>query len=300
MPRMQTLVAALRARLSVARADELDTDTPAFELELERLHASARAQHPGVDVSAEQWAGALAARLPPGLPIVEAVRAVRAGDILWVCGCLQGDATALAALETAVREEVAAAGAAVRVPDDALDSARQLLHSSLLVGESEPGLSRYAGRGDLRGFLRIAAVRALIRVKGQHPREVGVNAELLEALAPAADPELERLKVAYRDDFAACFREALAGLPPRDRTLLRLNVIEKMSIDKLGALFGVHRATAARWLERVKAELGTRTEELLAERLGVDAAEVESIIRLVRSQVDVSLNRMLAEPKQPD
>jgi RNA polymerase sigma-70 factor (ECF subfamily) len=220
--------------------------------------------------------------------------------VLWVCGCLKGDAEALAALEGAVRDEVAAAGSAVRASGDAVDTARAQLHASLLVGEGEPGLSRYAGRGDLRGFLRIAAVRALLRLKGQREREVGVEGDMLEALAPATDPELERLKLAYRDDFAACFRQALSELPPRDRTLLRLNVMEKMSIDKLGSLFGVHRATAARWLERVKAGLGSRTEELLAERLGVEASEVESIIRLVRSQIDVSLGGLLAEPKKND
>jgi RNA polymerase sigma-70 factor (ECF subfamily) len=297
---MQTMVAALRERLSAARADQLTGRERDLERVLAGLYDDASTRNPGISVDPVQWVTALAVRLPGDLAIEDGLLSCRTGDIFWVCGCLNGDPAALALLETAVREEVTGAGVAVRASADEIDNARQGLHASLLVGEREPGLARYAGRGDLRGFLRIAAVRALLRLKGRREREVGVNPDLLEALAPATDPELERLKQAYRQDFAACFREALAELPPRDRTLLRLNVLEKMSIDKLGVLFGVHRATAARWLERVKAELGTRTEELLAERLGVEAAEVESIIRLVRSQVDVSLNRMLAEPKKID
>jgi RNA polymerase sigma-70 factor (ECF subfamily) len=297
---MQTLVTALRAHLSVARADQLEGDEAELEALLSERYASARGHHPGVEVTAEEWIEGLATRLPPQVSVADGVKACRSSDVLWICGCLKGDAAALAALDAALRDEVAAAAKAVRAPGDDVDTARQQLHASLLVGEGAPGLARYAGRGDLRGFLRIAAVRALLRLKGAREREKGVDGELLEALAPDTDPELERLKLAYREDFAACFREALAELPPRDRTLLRLNVLEKMSIDKLGGLFGVHRATAARWLERVKADLGARTEELLAERLGIEAAEVESIIRLVRSQVDVSLNRLLDEPKKND
>jgi RNA polymerase sigma-70 factor, ECF subfamily len=293
---MQTLVGALRAQLKAARAEALAGLEPQLEAELLRRYEEARAQHPGIRVSPEQWVEALAARLPPDAPVLEGVAACRAGDLLVVCGCLEGDAAALAGLEVALNDAVASAGSAVRANADALDTARQHLHASLLVGEREPGLARYAARGDLRGFLRIAAVRALLRQRERDQREIGADAELLEALAPAVDPELESLKLKYRDDFAACFREALAGLSPRDRTLLRLNLIEKTSIDGLGRLFGVHRATAARWLERVKGELGARTEEMLGERLGIEAAEVASIIRLVRSQVDVSLQRLLADP----
>jgi len=116
-------------------------------------------------------------------------------------------------------------------------------------------------------------------------REVGGGGDDLAQWLPIVDAELERFKALYRDDFGRCFREALAELPARERTLLRLNIFEKLSIDKIGALFSVHRATAARWLERAKAQLAERTETLLGERLAIGDSDVASIIRLVRSEV---------------
>lgn len=52
----------------------------------------------------------------------------------------------------------------------------------------------------------------------------------------------------------------------------------------------MHRATAARWVAAVREQLGERIREELARRLRVD---VDAIVHLVRSRVDVSLERVL-------
>src|SRR5262249_25293870 len=149
------------------------------------------------------------------------------------------------------------------------DEVTQRLREYLFVGDEErgPAIAQYAGRGDLRGFLRIASVRECLRVMKRAQREVGIGEDDLALLAPAIDPELDRLKATYREEFTSCLVAALSDLTPRERTLLHHQVIEPRSIDQIGALYGVHRATAARWLERAREKVADRTEERLAGRL---------------------------------
>ncbi|MEM1013744.1 MAG: transcriptional regulator, partial [Planctomycetota bacterium] len=57
----------------------------------------------------------------------------------------------------------------------------------------------------------------------------------------------------------------------------------------------VHRATAARWLVSARETLAKDTQRILRARLHVTQSEIESLHRLVRSDLDVSLCRILSE-----
>src|SRR5438552_1509727 len=88
---------------------------------------------------------------------------------------------------------------------------------------------------------------------------------------------------------------ALAGLHggKRHRTLLRLNLVDGLNIDKIGALYGVHRATVASWIAGARDEILTATRKALQERLKLSRAEFESLMGLVVSNLEVSLSRLL-------
>ena len=85
----------------------------------------------------------------------------------------------------------------------------------------------------------------------------------------------------------------MASLEPRARTILRYAFVDRLSVDALGSLYDVHRATAARWLRAAHEALGQRTRELLIERLGVTSEELASVLALIQSSLDVSLERLL-------
>jgi RNA polymerase sigma-70 factor (ECF subfamily) len=91
----------------------------------------------------------------------------------------------------------------------------------------------------------------------------------------------------------AGLRSALARLDARSRALLRYQLIDGWSIDQVGKLYGVHRATAARWLADARQVLGDAIRSELATRLQISTHEVDSIVRLVQSRVDMSLDRLL-------
>ena len=114
-------------------------------------------------------------------------------------------------------------------------------------------------------------------------------------LAPyAAKSHLSRGR-RYREDFKAAFEEAFASLDAKSRNLLRQSLLDNLSIDQLGAIYRVHRATAARWLASARDQVLEETRSVLRRRLQIDEREFMSLMNLVRSQLDLSLARLLED-----
>ena len=220
-------------------------------------------------------------------------------DVFLAAACLAGDREALAIFD---RDVVAAARGAVRAIDsnDAfVDEACQRLRTSLLVGE-RPRITDYAGRGPLRAWVGVAAVRTalMMRRSQQRAREVPVDDEDWSgalALISTGNPELDLLKRQYADAFGQALRDAVAALEPRARAVLRMSFVDALSIDEIGQVYAVHRATAARWIQKACDAVFAQTRELLAERLSLSPTELDRVTALVQSQLDVSLSQLLPE-----
>jgi RNA polymerase sigma-70 factor (ECF subfamily) len=228
-----------------------------------------------------------------------AIAAAPAADLALAAACVAQEPTAHAAFD-AVLTEVDAAGSSTGATKDLVIEVKQLLRVQLLVPKDDkpPGITGYQGKGPLRGWVRITATRELIRHKKKQAREAPLPKSLEEAIGGSAgggDPLLEQLKAEYRTEFAIALREAIADLTAEDRTLLQQQIVEGLSIDELGAAYGVHRATAARWYNRARAALVSATHKRLAERLKMPVEQIESVIRLVQSRLDASVIRYLRE-----
>lgn len=235
-----------------------------------------------------------------------------AADLALVHACVDQHAAAHVAFDV-VLGEVDAAGAATRSPQDLVDEVKQILRVQLLVPRDgkPPAIAGYRGKGPLRGWIRITATRELIRHQKQQRRELtlhqvladdglgagsaGTGADGRRGGLEGVDPLLSQLKAEYRSEFSTALGDAIAKLSAEDRTLLRQQIVEGFSIDEVGAAFGVHRATAARWLSRARSALVSATHEVLAARLNVPIGEIEAVIRLVQSRLDTSVVRMLRD-----
>jgi RNA polymerase sigma-70 factor (ECF subfamily) len=254
--------------------------------------ATARAAWPAIDVDDATFAAFLAERVRDG-ELVDAIGDAPAADLLLACGCVLGRPAAIAAFET-VLAEVDAAGRSERSAADLVDEVKQRLRTLLLVADGKPpGIVGYRGRGSLRGWLRVAATRELVRMEIQGRRAAPLEDAVLDE--PQGDPALEQLKARYRSELGQAIKDAIGRLSADDRTLLRHHLIDRLSIDQLGARYGVHRATAARWLSRARTALVAATETELAVRLRLAPDEVTSVIRMVASRLDASLGGALSE-----
>ena len=79
---------------------------------------------------------------------------------------------------------------------------------------------------------------------------------------------------------------------------MRHSVIDGLGIDQIAAIYHVHRATAARQLERARRTLITATREHMRATLGVTEAELDSIMRALASVAEVTLRTVLARPRE--
>ncbi|MCP3102572.1 transcriptional regulator [Myxococcus sp. K15C18031901] len=262
---------------------------------LSRVLATARAAWPGVELEGARYVGHLARLLPSEAPD-EDVEKLHLQDVYLARAAADRLPAALAAFESSFLPEVNAAVARLKLPPTGLDEVRQLLRQRMLVGSQEAParLAAYPGTGPLSGWVRAAALWLGLdwqRQRGGQP--VGDDGDLSMLVAPGDDPELLYLKNTYRAEFSASFSTALAGLEPRQRNFLRLKYLDGLSIDQLGALYGVHRSTAARWVVAAQESLLQETRRLLTERLRLTGSQLDSVLRLISSQLDVSLSRLL-------
>src|SRR5262249_22663700 len=101
------------------------------------------------------------------------------------------------------------------------------------------------------------------------------------------------LRERYRADVDAAVRAAIAALGDEPRALLRYSVVHGWSIDRIGALYGVHRTTAGRRVAAARGELSAAIPAELAARLAIPSDEVDSIVQLVQSRINISLERLL-------
>lgn len=263
----------------------------------EGLVATAREAWPKLVLDETKLAAFIGARLT-GTDLATAIAAAPAADLALAAMCAAQEPSAHAAFDT-VLTEVDHAGAATNATKDLVEEVKQLLRLQLLVPKADKpaGIEGYRGKGPLRGWVRITATRELIRHKKKRARDVPLETSrgrsLDRLLTSGIDPALAAMKAEYRAEFAVALREAIDDLTAEDRTLLRQQIVDDMSIDAIGAVYGVHRATAARWLNRARAALVAATHKRLAERLKLPVDQIESVIRLVSSQLDASVIRYL-------
>jgi RNA polymerase sigma-70 factor (ECF subfamily) len=230
--------------------------------------------------------------------LTEETSAEHAADLYLAAGCHQGLSAALAAFH----EELGASlEGAIRRLDDAAarGDAKQSLLELLFVGPGRK-IATYRGKAPLVHWLRVVASREVRRFSvAENGTDLSLD-QVLEELSSELDvgrsdsPE-ERLRRGQMVELARqAFVRAVADLDPAERSLLRLHAVEKLSIDRLADLLGLHRATVARRIAVVRDHLATRTIEGIAAHAKMAPEDVASALRSVRSAIDLSFERIVA------
>jgi RNA polymerase sigma-70 factor (ECF subfamily) len=257
---------------------------------LDRVLALGRAAHPGVEVpreALERWLG--------DRPEAEETALERAADIYLACACCEQIAGAASLFERRFLSRVAAYLGGIPPDPDFVAEVRQRLRIRFLVADrGQPArITRWRGAGSLASWVRVSASRmALDELRSSGRRARRASAALEEGLV-AEDGELAYVKQRYRAPFNDAFAAALGGLRRELRTVLRLHYVEKLTTAELATFLGVGRATVVRRLREARTSLLDAMHAELRARIPADAEEIESLIRLLRSQLDVSVARLL-------
>lgn len=278
------------------RAARTALDRPELEPALRRLLEAARGAWPRLHLAPERFVAYMADRLPEGADLGK-LEGLQAADLYLCCACAEGDRTALDALDRGPLQVCAAAAGRVDRSESFADEVKQAVRQRLLSPEEgRPRILDYEGRAPLRSWLRAAAARTALNLT-RGARSGDREEEALERVAaPQLDVELEYVQKRYRPQFVACLREAMAALDVRERTVLRLHVVEGAGVEGIARYYRVHRTTVTRWLQQARETLVARTRQLLTQRLRITGNELESLVRSLGSRLDFSISQILPPP----
>jgi RNA polymerase sigma-70 factor, ECF subfamily len=219
-----------------------------------------------------------------------------AGDLYLACALLHSVPGALEAFDALMRSAVR--GPALRIDPSPgfVDDVLQVLREMLLMASATrgPGLAAYDGRAELRLWLKTAAARAALNLRrsmADAPHDsVGSQRP---AASSRAGAERDYAKEQYRRAFHEALRIALATIPPRDRELLALHLVDGATLVDLAQRAGKDRATIARWLASARTELFEATKREMCRRLGVPETDFASVAAFVRSRLGDSVVELL-------
>ncbi|WP_342377710.1 sigma-70 family RNA polymerase sigma factor [Myxococcus stipitatus] len=273
-----------------------DVDAPMLEALLTSWVSTGRRTWPEVALAEEDFLQHLAQRLVPGDVSSWTSEAIPAADLYLACACARGLPAAHAALERHFLSKVARAVTRVRGGGVDAEEVLQQLRQRLLAseGNAEPRIAEYRGTAPLSAWLRAAAVRTALNLQRAEGRRARVEQEV-EGAVLGGDVELDYLRRRHHQDFREALAAAVASLSPRERTVLRLHVVEGVNLERIGAMYRAHKSTVSRWVAHARQTLLSRVREQLAERLRLSVGELDSLMLAVGGQLDLSLPGLLRE-----
>jgi RNA polymerase sigma-70 factor (ECF subfamily) len=214
-------------------------------------------------------------------------------DLYLACAAGNGSRAAVRMIEerfiARLPARIRRLGAASENVGDILQTVRERLFS----GEV-PRIRAYNGSGPLEQWIKVVAIRTAIDLHRSEKAIPRTEAAWLETVArPDGDASALMMKVEYKREMEAAIRELVPQLSARDRSVLRLHVVEGVSIEKIAASYGVHRVTVARWVWTAGETLMDSLRARFREKFGIVPGEFDSLARLARSQLSVDLAGLL-------
>ncbi len=220
-------------------------------------------------------------------------------DLYLCCACAARDPQAALTFE---RETTSTARNAIariqRDPEFVTETLRVLLDKLLYA--ADPGVKSYSAKGPLQAWAGVAAARTAIDRWRARRLSWTRHVDLGDYFGSGGSGlESSLTKARYHEAFQRALQHALAALSPQDRNLLRMHVLDRCSIDQIGRAYSVHRATAARWLERARTKVREAVrEELCLEHARLTDSEFMSIAHLMGGELELTLATDMNEPAE--
>jgi len=232
-----------------------------------------------------------------GAPIeIASPASIHAEDLFLAAAALFGDGAAVSKLRATHRPVLAGYLRHIDVSAAFLDEVEQRLWAAALVGApgAGPKLASYSGQGALAGWIGIAAQRiALMIRRHEAAEERATDGAAAEAQILAVDPELAFIKGKLRHQFQGALQRGLAALDDRERMIYRLHLVDGLTVEAIGKVYGVSHSTVSRWLAKARESVIREAQRVLRDEMRLSPAEFESVAALVVSQLDLSVSRLL-------
>jgi RNA polymerase sigma-70 factor, ECF subfamily len=228
------------------------------------------------------------------VPLVD-VGKLHIADLTLAQACFDGNSSAVGTFVEIYTQRIGEALSRQRIPQSAMLDLRQDIFSRLLVFEPRK-IGSYTGRAQLRTWLRVVATReALMTLR--KVGDVAVDDNVLQAIQNREAANLDNNYVAkrYAKEFRVAFASAIQSLDPKDRTLLRQYYVDALKLEEMATMYRTSKSTMSRRMDAVRESLGKRVVVAFRELVPANAAEMQSIIRGLQSQISLSLSRLTNE-----
>ncbi len=297
MTTLTPLTTRFLARCKIA-ADDLSGR--AIQATLESALARAREAHPTYRVEDEAFIDHVAERLSGADDVLAALEGLQLEDLFFAFAVFRGDQRAQRDFVQAFVEVVRRATQRFEKQGILSDDIHQQLMELLIFGSETrtPAVALYSGRGPLRAYVRVAAFHSALKLlERQKKLPSSGGQDQLDRLADTPDdPETSALKRRYGKEFKTAFQAVLASLETADRNLLRFHYMSGLNTRQIGKLLGVNQSTVVRRLAQLRGRLFDETRTRLMGDLGLSEDQLQSVVLLVQSQLDLSMSRVLANP----
>ncbi len=285
-----------------ALADQLvrdgHRDAPALAATIAAAIARAHAELPAPDAALAPYLATRLRELAAEGDPATAVERLEVGDLALAWACGRGDSAAIRVFER--QHFVAARIALTRMQLDGsgIDEVLQMVREKLFVAVAgaPARVLALAGRGNLGTLVRVTAVRLALNLQrdARLAPEAASDDDMVAALSAETDPRRQVIAESERARLRQAIEAAVRALAPRQRNLVRMHLLHRLSLEELSALYRVSRATAARWLAQARADIERGTRRYLHEHLALAPSGIDSMLRLVQDSLDVSFERILA------
>jgi RNA polymerase sigma-70 factor (ECF subfamily) len=287
------LVAAFREVVATGEAGRGTRGDRELGGRLEALVARGRAAHPRLEVTAEAFVRCLA-RAVEGVEHAS-METVAIEDLYLACACAQGVPGAAAVFESRFEKTIRRAVSRVLRGTADRDEATQRTRQALLVGSggAPAKIAQYLGHGPLDKWVGVAAIRHAVSLGRSEGTERRVRDKAAAAITRGADPEMLFMKSELRRELEAAIEEAMCQLADRERLVLRLYLVSGMTLSAIGKSLGISQSTASGLLAKARQSVLAHVRRDLGKRLKLSKGDLSSIARLVASELDISISRVL-------
>lgn len=258
------------------------------------LYLQGRQRWPQLDIPQTVFVRHLQHHLDQATRPAQFLSALHVEDFYLACACAYSVPGALETFEKVHLSQVSSYLSHFDQTPAFIDEVCQTLRAKLFVStEDRPAkIAEYSGTGMLASWVRIVTVRLatdLVRVKQPLPLEESH----FQLRGEGSDPESTCIKQQFRGAVESAFKGAMRTLTPEQRNLLRMYYLNDLTMREIAQVSGVSPASVMRRLEALYETVVAEMRRRLTEECKLDLRELESLIGVVQSQMDLSLGRLL-------
>jgi RNA polymerase sigma-70 factor, ECF subfamily len=230
---------------------------------------------------------------------------LRADELLLALACARGDDAAWAYFvdehKSFVEQHARQLAYRYRWPEATADDLVEVLWGDLYGLRAEEGraskFSSYAGIGSLRGWLR--AVLYQMAVDHYRRRRDSVPIEDVEHIVHERRGESGPLADRYVIAARQAVSKALAELDSEQKLVLAYYYFDEMTLKQIGQLYGVHEATASRWVSKAQSNVRKAVERILKREYGFNAAQIEACLASAARGEGVDVRNLVGGAPEP-